>query len=65
MQLTITPKDAPLGAEVRGVDLSEPVDDETIWMRVADFMWEPKYPRIRLPGESPKKAEQPAAGVSR
>ena len=29
--------------------LVEPVDEETMWMRVADFMWEPKYPRVRLP----------------
>jgi len=27
----------------------EPVDDETIFLRVTEFMWEPKYPHIRLP----------------
>jgi taurine dioxygenase len=29
MTLAIQPMDSPLGAEIRGVDLSEPVDDET------------------------------------
>ena len=29
MTLTVRPKDAPLGAEITGVDLSQPVDEET------------------------------------
>jgi len=32
--------------------LAEPVDEETIWMRVAAFMWEPRYPRVKLPDAS-------------
>jgi malic enzyme len=33
----------------------EPVDDETIFLRVTEFMWEPKYPHIRLPEHAAEK----------
>ncbi len=29
--------------------LAEPVDDETLWLRITGFMWDPVYPRIKPP----------------
>lgn len=29
--------------------LAEPVDDETLWLRVVDFMWTPGYPQVKIP----------------
>lgn len=43
----------------------EPADDETIWMRVAAFMWEPKYPRIRLPEHHHSEASESSSVLNR
>jgi malate dehydrogenase (oxaloacetate-decarboxylating) len=43
----------------------EPADDETIWMRVAAFMWEPKYPRIRLPEDKESPTAEESSVLSR